>query len=488
MINFEELSFFQGLRKFSREVEYRYCIPGHDKCDEIINFLASNLSDFDVTETIGTDDLNCPDDFIKNALEELSEIYHTKRTFISVNGSSGSLINAILSVTKPKDKILIQRDCHKSVFNACVLGDLEAEYINPMYDETRNLNLGIDPRKLREKLRKNSDIVAVVVTYPTYTGICSDIEKIARICHESGTLLIVDEAHGSHLAFSDQLPIAAEIAGADIVVQSIHKTLPALTQTSLLHVCSDRVDESRIEKMFKLTITSSPSYIFMASIVAAVNYMKAEGNTKISNILLTRKKCELKYAELAEVFLNKEKIIKYGGYDFDSTRPIMTLKDIDISGKSLESILRNDYGVAMEYSDLTYCVGYFFASDSTEKIEYLYKAVDDIYKKQFALDAKNVFKKLDSYADFEYNKYKYPDYLVAMNMREAFYEDSEEIDLDESENCISSDFIIPYPPGIPLICAGEIITEDMIIYIKKLEENDNKIYGIKENKLRIIRR
>jgi len=479
MINFDEIEFFKGLDKFSEEVKYRYCIPGHDKNDEVINCLGEKLAKYDITETIGTDDLNYPENFIKKSLEELSEIYNTKRTFISVNGSSGALINAILSVTKPNEKILVQRDCHKSVYNACILGDIDVDYLYPNYDAEYDLNLGISCNALMEKIKISEDIKALIVTYPNYKGICSDIKSIANICHENDIILIVDEAHGSHFAFSEKLPLAAEHAGADIVVQSMHKTLPALTQTSLLHVCSDRVNQENIEKMFKLTITSSPSYIFMASIIAAVHYMNDVGRVKLDYIMKLVCEYRNKYNLVANATLDRDKIRKIGGYDFDSTRPILSLIDYDMDGTQLEEMLRYKYKIAMEYSDFRYCVGYFTVNDDEDKIAYLFESLYEIMKKNIA--NKIIHSKIKA------RDFKYPKCDRIMKMRDAFYADDQLVNLENSLNSLASNFIIPYPPGIPLICPGERITSEVIEYMIELLANNIKVYGLDKNNIRIIK-
>lgn len=479
MINFDEIDFFKALEKFSKEVKYRYCIPGHDRNDEVINYLAKNLSRYDVTETIGTDDLNHPESFIKKSLEDLAYIYGSERTFISVNGSSGAIINAILSVTKPHDKILLQRDCHKSAYNACILGDLIVEYVYPKYNSDYDLNLGITCESLKLAIENNDDIKAFVLTYPSYKGICSDVASIAKLCHEHGIILIVDEAHGAHFAFSDRLPLAAEHSGADIVIQSMHKTLPALTQTSLLHVCSNRVDCSRLESMFKLTITSSPSYIFMGSIMAAVHFMQIEGRKKIDDILDRVALNNTKYDKLTSCLINKKLIQNIGAYDFDESRPILSLFDYGVDGSQLEELLRNNYHIAMEYSDIRYCVGYFTVNDQIDKIDYLYQSMFSIIN--------DVKKSASIKTNFYYRNYKYPKNERIIDMRQAFYSDTEIKDLEEAENYICGDFIIPYPPGIPLICPGERITRDLISYINELIDDNIKIYGLDKKNIRIIK-
>ncbi|HCX04342.1 MAG TPA: arginine / lysine / ornithine decarboxylase, partial [Clostridiales bacterium] len=266
------MEFYKGLLKAAEKDSYRYHMPGHKGKKDIFGDFEKNIVGIDFTEVEGTDNLHNPQGIIKDLQKRLSEIYGTRKTYVLINGSTVGLQSAILSQTVPKDKIIIQRDCHKAVYNSIILGDLNQEYIWTNF----NKDIGIkEPVNIDsfEKQIKNSGVKVVVVTYPTYYGICSDIEKIAQITHDNNALLIVDEAHGAHLKFSKKLPKPAEELGADIVVQSLHKTLPAFTQTSALHVCSDRVDIQRLESFLKMLQSSSPSYVLMASVDKALDYM-----------------------------------------------------------------------------------------------------------------------------------------------------------------------------------------------------------------------
>jgi lysine decarboxylase len=267
-----------GIKQYRSEVDTNFHMPGHKGKAEILGELEKNLNFFDITETLGTDNLHYPTGFLKDAMNYISKVYGSKKSYMVVNGTSCGIISAIMACTNPGDKILVQRDCHKSVYNACILGDLKLFYLYPDFNKKYGLNFSISLDKLDQMLTDNPDIKMVVLTYPTFYGICFDVKKAADIVHKHCKILLIDEAHGSHLQFCKELlPPPAENSGADIVTQSTHKTLPCLTQGSLLHICSDRVNINNLETMLRMLQTTSPSYILMASIENAVHWMEENG-------------------------------------------------------------------------------------------------------------------------------------------------------------------------------------------------------------------
>ena len=477
MENNEKINLIEGIRKFNSEVETSFHMPGHKNKSNIIDDIGNNLYRYDITETIGTDNLHFPTGMIKNTLEDIADSYGAKDSFIVVNGTSGGVISAIMACTSPGDFILVQRDCHKSVYNAVILGGLKVEYLYPEFNREYGLNFSISIEKLEKMLIEYPKIKLVVLTYPTFYGICFDIKKAAEICHKYGKILMIDEAHGSHLNFCSMLPPAAERSGADIIAQSTHKTLPALTQSSVLHICSDRVDVERVRRLLRMLQTTSPSYILMASVQNAIDYMNKNGEERLcKNVEVFRKKTE-ELRKIGVHVLTEEFLKEHGCYDFDETRAVVSLNDVGITGKELETILREKYKIQMEMSDMMYTVGYITAADDPEDIEKLFDAIKEIY-----LEAvKNGNKASKVYME------EFPKLTQEMSMRNAFNSQSELVTTEESIGRISSDFIIPYPPGIPLICPGEIIKEETIEYAKEILDNGINVNGIENNMLRVIK-
>ena len=266
---------YDKLIEYSKSGTYPLHMPGHKRNTKLLQGV--DPFDIDITEITDFDNLHNAEGIIKESMENAAKYYGVKKTWYLVNGSSSGILAAIHSVTDIGDKILIGRNCHKSVYNAIEARNLNAEYVYPEFIDELNMCGGYEPEKIREILCNNSDIKAVVITSPTYEGIVSDIKKIAEVVHAQGAILIVDEAHGAHFRVSDKLPRPAYECGADIVIESVHKTLPSLTQTALLHLNSDRVLEKKITKALAIYQTSSPSYLLMASIEKCIYYMSKNG-------------------------------------------------------------------------------------------------------------------------------------------------------------------------------------------------------------------
>ncbi|QSX04931.1 aminotransferase class I/II-fold pyridoxal phosphate-dependent enzyme [Sedimentibacter sp. zth1] len=466
----------EGIKKYREEVDTSFHMPGHKNKPNILDEIGNNLYKYDITETIGTDNLHFPTGMIKNTLDFISDSYKTKQSYIVVNGTSCGVISSIMACTNPGDFILVQRDCHKSVYNAVILGGLKVEYLYPEFNKEHGLNFSVSLEKLEQMLINYPKIKLVVLTYPTFYGICFDIKKAAEIVHKYGKILMIDEAHGSHLNFSEMLPQSAESSGADIVTQSTHKTLPSLTQSSVLHVCSDRIDTSKLSRMLRMLQTTSPSYILMASVQNAIEYMNKNGEEKLQkNIEMFRIKTN-ELRELGVNVLTDDFLISEGCYEFDETRAVVSLNDVGITGKELEIILREKYKIQMEMSDLMYIVGYITAADDPSDIAKLFDAIKEIY-----IDAKKMGNKSSKVYIEEF-----PRLTQEMSMKNAFYSKNEIVTTEKSIGRISSDFIIPYPPGIPLICPGEIIKEETIEYATSLLANGINVNGIENNLLRVV--
>lgn len=428
--------------------------PGHKGRIALIDW-AKHMPMIDTTEIEGMDNLLEPQGIIQDSQELAAKVYGTRATYYSVNGSTGSIYISLATITKPGDKVLVQRNCHKAVFNGIILNRLEPVYISPEYDMEYNLTTEIDVNKLEEKLKEHLDIKAVVITYPDYYGICSDIEKILEIVHKYDAILMVDEAHGSHFNFSTSLPKSSIEAGADIVVQSVHKSLPSLTQTSLIHVCSDRVSLERLRKNYQLYTTTSPSYIFIASCEAAISYMdknRDELNQKLKLIEKTIKR--LQSIEGVKVFTRDNK---------DITKILFKLDGY--TGVELSEILHNEYNIDMEMADPYYVLALATIMNEEEDFHRLYDAVESIAKNAKDIGTQVKVKPL-------------PEPKIRYNPHEAYHMDTEKLNLQDSLGRVSAATIIPYPPGIPLIVPGEEITAQILEYILSLKELNIEISGL----------
>ena len=475
----KELNIISGIKQYRSEVDTNFHMPGHKGKNGILNEIGNNLNFYDITETIGTDNLYYPTGFLKDAMDYIAKSYDTKKSYMVVNGTSCGIISAIMGCTNPGDKIIVQRDCHKSVYNACILGDLKLYYLYPEFNKKHGLNFSISLEKLEQMLIDNPDVKMVVLTYPTFYGICFDVKKAAEIVHRYGKILMIDEAHGSHLNFcKDLLPPSAESSGADIVTQSTHKTLPCLTQGSILHLCSDRVDRSNIESMLRMLQTTSPSYILMASIENAVYWMNEHGEERLKRNINEFKKRTLELRNMGINVLEDDFLISEGCYDFDATRPVISMSELGVTGTELQEILRYKYKVQMEFADLQYTVGYITATDEVEDIDRLFDAVKEIYLEESQSNEKRELVQIEPFPQLQHER----------KMRKAFYAVNELIDIDTAIGRTAAEFIIPYPPGIPLVCPGEIIIQDTVDYVKVMLENSIACNGVdKKNRVRVVK-
>jgi len=425
-------------------------MPGHKGKNTLINW-GDYIPYLDTTELPGLDNLHNAIGIIDESEKLAAKAFGAKQTMYSINGTTGSMYIALATVTNPGDKILVQRQSHKSIYNGAILNRLNIEYIYTNYNEKHHLYTGLDPRDIELKLKEDPSIKVVVITNPNYFGICSDIEKIAEIVHRYNRILVVDEAHGSHFAFSDRLPMTALQAGADMCVQSTHKTLPSFTQTSVIHVGSDRVDIDKLKSMSSLFQTTSPSYLFMLSIEIARAYMEGEGKQKLDeNIDIIDKMIkDLNNMDRVYVFTRDEddKTIK----DKDITKILFSIEGI--RGTDLKKILREEYGIYVEMADYYYALALSSVMNDKEEFDSLKRAIEDIALNKPEEDIK----------PFNFNL---PKPEIHQPIYEAYYSPKEVIDLKESIGRVCSSLIIPYPPGIPLICPGEVITEDLIEYIE----------------------
>ncbi|MBW4828433.1 MAG: aminotransferase class I/II-fold pyridoxal phosphate-dependent enzyme [Clostridiaceae bacterium] len=457
-----QIPIFEGLKQYIKEDNISFHTPGHKGRHTTINW-EKYIPAIDLTEVEGLDNLQDPSGIILRSQNLAAKTFKSKATFYSVNGTTGGIYIALSAITNPGDSVLIQRNCHKSVYNGIILNNLVPKYIYPNYNEKHNIITGTQPIDIENSLKENSDIKAVVITYPNYYGICSYIEKIVDIVHKYDKILLVDEAHGSHLVFSNTLPKSSLEVGADIVVQSTHKTLPSFTQTSMLHVGSDRVDIDKLKDMYNLYQTTSPSYIFMSSLDIARAYMAEEGKERLNKHIRNVKKCISEIEEIDRVSIFTGDIEDPTIKDIDITKMLLNIEGI--RGTVLENILREKYNIQLEMSDYYYALALTTLMNTEEDLNTLVSALKDISK----------WAPYEEKRDFNFKGFK-P--VISRSIRAGFFSKKQPCKLKDSIGRVSTSFIIPYPPGIPIVVPGEIITEEIYEYINFLKENNVEIIGL----------
>lgn len=450
------LNLFDKLLQHHNDDIYPYHMPGHKR--KPLTKTLERVSDLDITEIDGFDNLNHPENLLLDMQKHVAKVYGADESFYLVNGSTLGILSAISSVTYLGDSILIGRNCHKAVYHAAYIRQLQLEYIYPSFDENWEVFTSIDSKQIKEKLDLNPEISAVLVVSPTYEGYCSNIREIANIVHSYGKVLIVDEAHGAHLGFHSAWPKSAVSEGADIVIQSLHKTLPSMTQTAIMHVKGPRVDRDRLKRFLSIYQTSSPSYVFMSSIEEAISYMENNGKTEMDNfkqlwINLIKRLEECEFIEVNTHYEEKHDIGKL----------MISAHKAGIDGQTLHDILLRRFSLQMEMAQGKYVLAMFTVADKADAYDRLAdalitldKELKNTQKEPIGLITKRLAKSLEDCTQIE----------KECDIYAAWDADFEWIHLEDAISRCAGEFINLYPPGIPLVVPGEIINQNLVTIIK----------------------
>ena len=478
---------FDKLKNYSDSDYYAFHMPGHKRNLDLMD--GTSPYRIDITEIDGFDDLHHAEGILKEAQERAAEVYHADETHFLVNGSTVGILSAILGTTEKGDSILVARNCHKSVYHAIYLNELDPVYLYPKFDTELGLSTEIDAADVQKALEEHPGIRAVMIVSPTYDGVVSDIEKIAEIVHEAGCLLIVDEAHGAHFGFDPYFPKSANMYGADLVINSLHKTLPALTQTALLHVNGERVNRRKVKRYLDMLQTSSPSYILMASIDACIHLLEQTQMQKCSIFKEYAAHIDNLREELKK--LKYLKIIRTENTDrYDRSKFVISVKHAPMSSHELYERLLHDYHLQMEMLAGTYVLAMTTVGDTQEGLDRLRDAL-------FAIDAE-IDVKLKSGSGQEQKTMQMTDTDLPLSGRQPSLEKVwtiaeavkcrdvvpsrkgkiETCGFADSAGHISLEYAYLYPPGSPLIVPGERITQEAVEILCWYQEHDFSIEGL----------
>ncbi|KAE9628768.1 MAG: hypothetical protein PWP07_1191 [Epulopiscium sp.] len=461
-----EAPLYERLMHYNKEDIYPFHMPGH-KLGKV--FSPSNLLNLDVTEVRGMDNLYEPEEVIAKAQELAAKTFGAEETIFLVNGSTAGVIASILGVCDPKDQLILARNSHHSAHHGMILGDITPSYINPKMVKKYGLLGGISSEDVEEAIKKCPEAKAVFITSPTYEGFTSNIKEIARIVHKYDKVLIVDEAHGAHFNFHSSFPKTALSQGADIVIQSLHKTLPALTQSALMHFQGNRVNRHRVKQILRMIQTSSPSYIFMGLMDFLRKTLDEEKNLWFEPYLSRLKDLRNELKKLDHIILLGEELNhQYAIEEIDISRLVFYTGYTNQSGMDIDKLLRDKYKIQMELSSEIHFIGITTVGDTQEGYKRLLNSLREIDKK-LILNQKNA----------DINNISYPPSEIMISPREAFYAPKEVIPLEDGEGKVCANFVVFYPPGIPLLSPGEKITKFHIEQIKRRK---------KEKTIEVIRR
>ncbi|MGE4485965.1 MAG: aminotransferase class I/II-fold pyridoxal phosphate-dependent enzyme [Oscillospiraceae bacterium] len=423
----------------------------------------------DITEINGFDNLHNTTGILKETAGLACALYGSRKSFLLINGSTGGILAAVRGTVRRGDKIIMARNCHKSVFHAVELCGLMTAYIVPENDAETGIQGSIAPEQVKSALDKNQDAKLVVITSPTYEGVISDIRAISDIAHRRGIPVLVDEAHGAHLGFSEMFPGEALGCGADITVTGLHKTLPALTQCSLLNIGGEIVDTNKIARQLEVFETSSPSYVLMASIDQCVRLL-----TEYKTRLFRAYENNIRNFDDSIRNLSKLKVLCHGSdalcrhgsfFGYDLGKIVVCAGSAKMTGRTLSELFRTQYGIEMEMAGASYAIAMTSICDTEKSFRRLADAIIDIDRKA---------EKDESCGNGQHT-YRLPEQLKPIC--DALESEGQYMKPGEAAGAMSLEFVWAYPPGIPLIVPGEIISTDLIGYMQTLASNDIELIG-----------
>ena len=490
------------LAAYARSDMYPFHMPGHKRRtgpeESFMNSCTDSFTNpfaVDITEIEGFDNLHHPEGILKDSMKWAADVYGADQTYYLINGSTGGILAAVCGSVPRGGRILVSRNCHKSVYHGICLNQLKTSYVYPQEIEGLGIQGGITAEDVDRMLNRYMDTQAVLIVCPTYDGIVSDIEAIARIVHRAGLPLIVDEAHGAHFRYDAMFPVSALDLGADVVIQSVHKTLPSLTQTALLHIKCNRpdggcyADRERIDRYIHMVQSSSPSYVLMASIENSIYQMEQTDTAPYGKQLhrLRRRLGQMRHLRLADTGL----IGQAGIRDLDiskivvSTRGTCLYPAVDgltgFTGAQLDDILRREYHLEMEMCGADYVTAITTVMDSGEGLERLGDALTRI-----DTQLTDAGYKPDGRSGNQKSVYSMR-CDTAMSMGEAMEEKMASVGLEDSAGCISGEFVYIYPPGIPIVAPGEWISRPILEVILEYRDKGLPVQGPADQSLRTIR-
>lgn len=462
---------YEALARFKKQRVVPFDVPGHKRGrgnPELVELLGEKCVGIDVNSMKPLDNLCHPVSVIKEAEELAAEAFGAAHAFFMVGGTTSSVQSMILSACKSGDKIIMPRNVHKSVINALVLCGAEPVYVNPKVDIRLGISLGMEIEDVKQAIEDNPNAVAILINNPTYYGICSNLREIVKLAHEHKMLALVDEAHGTHLYFGKNLPVSAMEAGADFAAVSMHKSGGSLTQSSIL-LLGKNVNEGHVSQIINLTQTTSASYLLMSSLDISRRNLALRGEETFEKVSTMAEYAREEINSIGGYYAYGREIInKDSIFDFDVTKLSVYTRDIGLAGIEVYDLLRDEYDIQIEFGDIGNILAYISIGDRIQDIERLVGALADI-KRLYSKDPTGLLS----------NEYIAP--KVSATPQKAFYAEKESLPIKETAGRICGEFVMCYPPGIPILAPGEIITKEIIEYIVYAKEKGCSMQGTEDS-------
>ena len=445
-------------------------VPGHKRGKgnpELVALLGEKCVSMDVNSMKSVDSLVHPTSVIRDAEELAAQAFSASAAFFMVSGTTSAVQAMILSAVRQGEKIIVPRNVHRSVINALVLGGAIPVYVSPQVNKRLGIALGMSVSDVAFAIRQNPDAKAILVNNPTYYGICSNLPEIVRLAHLSGMLVLADEAHGTHFSFGEDMPVSAIKAGADMASVSMHKSGGSLTQSSFL-LCGTGVNPNHVRQIINLTQTTSGSYLLMSSLDISRRKLALGGVeifrkvTEMARYARDEINCIGDYYAYGRELINGDSV-----YDFDETKLAAHTLDVGLAGIEVFDLLRDEYDIQIEFGDIGNILAYLSVGDRFQDIERLVGALAEI-RRRYKKDRSGLM-------DHEYISPQ-----VVLTPKEAFYSDKTVLPLEESAGRIAAEYVMSYPPGIPIVAPGERITKEIIGYISYAREKGCFLTGTQD--------
>ena len=447
---------YEALERFRRNRIVPFDVPGHKRGrgnPELVELLGQQCVGIDVNSMKPLDNLCHPVSVIREAEELAAEAFGAAYAFLMVGGTTSSVQSMVLSVCKKGDKIILPRNVHRSVINALVIGGAIPVYVNPDMDSRLGIALGMKVSQVERAVRENPDAVAVLVNNPTYYGICSDLRRIVALAHAHGMKVLADEAHGTHFYFGENMPVSAMAAGADMASVSMHKSGGSLTQSSFL-LTGESMNPGYVRQIINLTQTTSASYLLLASLDISRRNLALRGREEFAKVMALAQYAREEINQISGYYAYTEELVNGDSiYDFDKTKLTVNTLGIGLAGIEVYDILRDEYDIQAELGDIANILAYISIGDRRREIERLVSAMAEIRRK-YRKDSAGMFTQ------------EYIDPKVVISPQSAFYAEKESLRIQATEGRVCSEFVMCYPPGIPILAPGEQITPQILSYIQ----------------------
>lgn len=477
----EDAPIMEALQDFTKSRVVPFDVPGHKRGKgnaELTKFLGEKCMTVDVNSMKPLDNLCHPVSVIKAAEELAAEAFGAENAFFMVNGTTSAVQAMIMSVCKRNDKIILPRNVHRSVINALILCGAVPIYVNPALDHTLGISLGMSLKEVERAVLENPEAKAVLVNNPTYYGICSDLKGITILAHKHNMKVLVDEAHGTHFYFGKDMPISAMAAGADFASVSMHKSGGSLTQSSLL-LMGKGINPHYVRQIVNLTQTTSGSYLLLSSLDISRKKLALEGAEIFRQVSSFAEYARGEINEIGGYYAYSKELVNGDTvYDFDVTKLSVNTLGIGLAGIEVYDILRDEYDIQIEFGDIGNILAYISVGDSHKNLERLVSALAEI-KRLYQKDPTGML------------SHEYINPKVAVAPQEAFYADNRSVALAQSVGEICTEFVMCYPPGIPILAPGEEITEAIIDYINYAKEKGCFLTGTEDletNRINVLKR